>query len=201
MTVPLEGIFYWKLVFDYDNSNNAGSITQTYRYKTIEKFRRSTFLEKAQESLHQTQNATLGLNIDTTYSLFSANVDYRYEEINDFFTTTVRAQADASLEKFSEIERRCMYPHTHTRSYLGGADNVDEIGPHSKLALYQRYFVAPGITYACDTHSTTQGSDERVRIDVTMKRLDFVSNIKVAALPPLDTCSRTDADRSDHIGR
>jgi len=161
ITVPLEGVFYWKLVFDYDNSNNAGSITQTYRYRTIEKFRRSTFLEKTQESLHQTQNATLGLNINTTYSFFSANVDYRYEEINDFFSTTVRAQVDASLENFSEIERRY------------------EIGPHSKLALYQRYFVAPGITYACDAHSTTQGPDERVRIDVTMKRLEFVSNIKV----------------------
>ncbi|KAF8535215.1 hypothetical protein BDD12DRAFT_753239 [Trichophaea hybrida] len=162
ITVPLEGIFYWKLVFDYHNTNNAGSITHSYRCKTIERFCCTTFLEKSQESLSREQRQRLDLNfeIGSAFKIFSANVDYQYEEINHFLSTTVRAQEDTNRETISELERKC-------------------VGPQSKLSLYQRYFVAPGITIACDVHSTIKQPDQQVRIDVMMQPVEFVSGIKV----------------------
>lgn len=52
------------------------------------------------------------------------------------------------------------------------------------MELYQRVFVAPGITFACDSHSTTNKPDEQVMIFVDVAVREFVSGIKVS--PPLE---------------
>jgi len=188
ITVPLEGVFCWKLVFDYDNSSNAGSITHTYRYKTIRKFSHNTFLEKTRQSLSETQKhlsqkqrQQLDVNCKSetgaAYKFSSANVDYRDEEIHHFFSTTVKAQVDTSEETTSEVERKCVYPPLLW--YGDGLKFADVIGPHSKLSLYQHYFVAPGITIAWDVHSTTKRPNQPVRIDVQIQPVEFVSGIRV----------------------
>jgi hypothetical protein len=56
---------------------------------------------------------------------------------------------------------------------------VDEIGPNSKMSLYQLYFTGPGIAVACDAHSSTKEPDGTVDITVDLEARVFVSDIKV----------------------
>lgn len=53
------------------------------------------------------------------------------------------------------------------------------MGPGSRLALYQRWFVGPGMAYASDVYSTTERPEEQVVVEVIMKQMQFISNIKV----------------------
>ncbi|KAA8907998.1 hypothetical protein FN846DRAFT_946297 [Sphaerosporella brunnea] len=159
--VPLKGCFYWKLVFDYDNSDNAGTITQTYRHRTIERFSQSTFSERATEA---TRKESGSVKVGSEYRVVSASVEYGFEgswQVNDMLSTTTRSQTDLNREIVSEFEREY------------------RIGPHSKLSLYQLYFDGPGITYGCDVYRTTKEPREEVMIHVRMKEIEFVSGITV----------------------
>jgi hypothetical protein len=57
---------------------------------------------------------------------------------------------------------------------------TDVVGPHSKLALYQLVFQAPGITYACKTLSTVKEEDEIVHFIVRAKPIEFISSLLVS---------------------
>ncbi len=56
----------------------------------------------------------------------------------------------------------------------------DQVGANSYLELYQLYFRAPGISYACKPLSTVKMPDETVYLSVEMKPNEFISNILVS---------------------
>ncbi|KAF8244613.1 hypothetical protein K440DRAFT_609201 [Wilcoxina mikolae CBS 423.85] len=155
--VTLSGCFHWKLVFDY---NTAGTITKNYRHKIIERFSWETFQRRTKEAL-QSKIETSGLSDGGSYVFRSATVDDKYDEVNHFLSTTAIKKVDFNREDVAEEEWKY------------------EIGPNSKMSLYQRYFTGPGITLACDAHSSTMGPDENVEICVNLEARTFVSDIKV----------------------
>jgi hypothetical protein len=62
---------------------------------------------------------------------------------------------------------------------------ADEVGPHSKLELYQLYFKAPGISYACNALSTTKKPDEIVELSIKVRPHEFISGLQVRLLAPI----------------
>ena len=55
----------------------------------------------------------------------------------------------------------------------------DQIGPNSRLELYQLYFKAPGISHACNALSTVQKPDENLEFHITMEPIRFISGLQV----------------------
>ncbi|KAF8538288.1 hypothetical protein BDD12DRAFT_843212 [Trichophaea hybrida] len=155
--VTLPGCFHWKLVFDY---NSTGTVTLSYRHKIIERFSWDTFQRRTKEALKPKIHSAR-LSDGGSYVFRSADVDDKHNEVNHFLSTIAIKKVDFNREGVAEPE--CKY----------------EIGPNSKMSLYQRYFTGPGITLACDAHSSTKGEDENVEICVNLEASTFVSGIKV----------------------
>ncbi|KAL7271760.1 hypothetical protein RUND412_005453 [Rhizina undulata] len=165
LAVPITGTLYWKLVFSYDNSTNSAGITHTYKAKIFESYSSKDFNEKVTESTRQQiRTHKVGVNASAAYKVVSAGVDYSYEnskEIRDFLR--VATTRETEIKRESEQEE--------TREYV--------IGPNSKLELYQLYFKAPGIEYACNALSTTKKPDQTITIGLTVEPIEFISNLVV----------------------
>jgi hypothetical protein len=46
--------------------------------------------------------------------------------------------------------------------------------------LYQLYFKAAGIEYACNAFSTAKKPDEKVNLDIKMRPIQFLGGIRVS---------------------
>jgi hypothetical protein len=104
--LPLTGSFYWKLVFEYDNPTNAGTIVTTYRPKLVDNFRPLTFLEHVKKALRK-ENTTKRVNVDvgSAYSFASASFDHGFE--NNVIKGLLRSQTYVSRETETQVETKC----------------------------------------------------------------------------------------------
>ncbi|KAF8538290.1 hypothetical protein BDD12DRAFT_981646 [Trichophaea hybrida] len=150
--------FHWKLMLDYKIT--TGTIIKSYRYKIMEHLSWDMFQRRVKEAL-KSKIETSGFSDGGSYVFRSATADDKYNEVNHFLSTIVEKKANYNREVVSEAEWKY------------------EISPGLKMSLYQLYFTGPGIILACDTHSSTNGSDESVDICVNLEARTFVSGIKV----------------------
>jgi hypothetical protein len=128
--IQLHARIYWKLVFEYNNLDNAGeptasrssacpltsssflgTITQKYHLKTHTSSSRSSFAETAsREATATNQKAGVSADVSVSYGIASANVSSSYEwskEVNDLLEKTVRSTSEQTEVKEQTFERTC----------------------------------------------------------------------------------------------
>jgi len=167
-TVQVEGRIFWKLVFEYDNTDNSGEIRQEISTDIVKSYKSSTFREDVSKVTHSyLEKIGVSTEAGASYGPVSAKVSASYEnskEINDLMETTTRSQTETTVESKVTIKR----------SYT--------VGPHSKLSLFQQYFSSPGVELAADVFSTKPGKDQEstaVNIEVVVQATEFIENIQV----------------------
>jgi hypothetical protein len=146
-TAVIEGRYYWQLVFNYDNSDNTGDITQTYKYKQI----------KTVSSRELILN-TFKINSEFTYkSETSASV--KFEGVGEGSASveyTIHIDTAYELQKTSETNTTIMEESEKTRQYV--------IGPGGKLSLYQLHYVTEGVAVEADIFATAPQPDAIVKL-------------------------------------
>jgi hypothetical protein len=125
----------------------------------------STFREEvAQYAHHQARSSSrTKFDLSALYQAVSVtyNTGFEFSEEISAFVLTTRDQKDIRREgEYEEI-----------RKY--------QIGPHSSLHLYQQYFKAAGIEYACNAFSTAKNPDEKVDLYIKMRPVQFLNGIRV----------------------
>ncbi|EAU83124.1 hypothetical protein CC1G_11650 [Coprinopsis cinerea okayama7 len=167
-TIQLKATLYWKLVFEYNNSDNSGQIVQSYTAKVYSESTRSTFSETVSRTTTDImEKEGITSAADASWGPVSANVSASYEhseEVNYMLEQTTKLTGEDVYKKETE----------ETRSYT--------IGPGGKLNLYQQYLSGPGLNAAYNVFSTEpKRENERteVIIDVVVEAVEFIRNIRV----------------------
>ncbi|KAG6860271.1 hypothetical protein C0995_013448 [Termitomyces sp. Mi166 len=178
-SVTIEGKLVWKLVFDYDNSANTGSIVHFYEFSRSGSYSSQTFNEAVStEAKKLAQSGSIQIESGVSYGPVSANVKSGFEtskEVSSMLERTTREQKEATES----------YTRKETRNYT--------IGAHSRLVLYQRVFQGPGITVQMETLKTTPTPlpndqlAEKIPIELVLEPKKFVKSLKVVySDTPLD---------------
>ncbi|PBK98208.1 hypothetical protein ARMGADRAFT_920886 [Armillaria gallica] len=167
--IKIQGKIYWKLVAEYDNSLNDGIITHE---QTLEKKASCTFSTFRQaidsETKKAIQSGAVKAEAGASYVPVSASVSAEYDslkEINDLMENTIRSQT----------EEKQVTKSTSQRTLL-------EIGPRSRLILYQQWFSAAGVDLESDVISTNpeRGKESKIiDIDVVVEEQEFIKDVKV----------------------
>jgi hypothetical protein len=149
--VDIDGIYYWELVFSYDNSNNSGSIVEEFSFKeeTIidtTSFRQTTVESNDVWELGGKHNFTMAWEVISA----SSNINYSIH----------RDVSKQLVEKFTVNEVKTT-TETRNRKYT--------IGPYSKLNLYRLVYKTKGMTIKTDIFSNTAPPDVKVTIRYTTK--------------------------------
>ncbi|KAK0452878.1 uncharacterized protein EV420DRAFT_1749699 [Desarmillaria tabescens] len=167
-TITVQGKIYWRLVWEYDNSQNNGKITEKYTLEKLTSYTSSTFRQDvSSETKKAIERGEIKSEAGVSYGPVSASVSAEYEsskEINDLMESTTKNQTDETYETKSTFERSF------------------EIGPYSKLILYQQWFSAAGVDLKSDVVSTNpdRGSEVKiVDIDVVIEEQEFIKDVKV----------------------
>ncbi|SJL14602.1 uncharacterized protein ARMOST_18065 [Armillaria ostoyae] len=168
--IKIQGKIYWKLVAEYDNSLNDGKITHE---QTLEKKASCTFSTFRQaidsETKKAIQRGAVKAEAGASYSPVSASVSAEYDsskEINDLMENATRSQTEEEQVTKSTFKRTL----------------VVEIGPWSKLILYQQWFSAAGVDVESDVISTNpeRGKESKIiDIDVVIEEQEFIKDVKV----------------------
>ncbi|KAG5644039.1 hypothetical protein DXG03_009191 [Asterophora parasitica] len=129
--IEIKSRFIWNLVFDYDNSDNTGSIVQAYTVKTSGSYTSKTYMQSVSETTQKTAEAhSIDIEAGASYGPISASIKNSNnwsKEVSDMLTNTTTTQRDETKEWSNEEAR------TYT------------VGAHSRVCLYQRSFEADGI--------------------------------------------------------
>ncbi|KAG6830641.1 hypothetical protein H0H87_007455 [Tephrocybe sp. NHM501043] len=173
---PIKARLLWRLVFDYDNSGNQGSIEHKYTFTESGSYTSTEFNESVAthaKKLHDEDK--IEVQVGASYGPVSANVGAGHtssKEIDDMLQNTSRIQSESTIS----------YSRTEERTYT--------VGPQSRLCLYQRNFKYPGMSVAETTFRTTPvplGNDEleeEVVVDLVLAPKSFIKNIKACFLAP-----------------
>ncbi|KAI0262621.1 hypothetical protein BC834DRAFT_890984 [Gloeopeniophorella convolvens] len=171
ITIQVAGKFIWELVFDYDNSGNSGEIEHKYSVTIAESYNSSDFLKTISQTTQKlTQSHEVSAEAGVSYGPASASLKYSYnntKEVSDMLERTTSRQVDQKFDRTS----------TETRTY--------KVGAKSRLALYQRSFVAPGMRVQKETYRTTSkpliGSElvEEVPLEFTLRPVRWLVGLDV----------------------
>ncbi|KAG6848067.1 hypothetical protein H0H93_003670 [Arthromyces matolae] len=188
---PITARLLWRLVFDYDNSGNEGtirlsltltrlisrsfsslgSIEHKYTYTESGSYVSTEFNESVAshaKKLHDEQK--IEIQVGASYGPVSANIGAGHtssKEIDDMLQNTTRTQTESTVS----------YSRTEERTYT--------VGPNSRLCLYQRNFKGPGLGVAETTFRTTplpltnEELEEEVPVDLVLAPKSFIKGIKV----------------------
>ncbi|KAG6829967.1 hypothetical protein H0H92_002772 [Tricholoma furcatifolium] len=166
---PIKARLLWRLIFDYDNSGNEGSIEHKYTFTESGSYTSTEFNESVAshaKKLHEEDK--IDVQVGASYGPVSASVGAGHsssKEIDDMLQNTIRTQQETSI--------------TYTRT------EEHTVGPHSRLCLYQRNFKGPGMSVAETTFRTTSipltndELEEEVVVDLVLVPKNFVKRIKV----------------------
>ncbi|EKM50341.1 uncharacterized protein PHACADRAFT_105609 [Phanerochaete carnosa HHB-10118-sp] len=169
LSVSMQGTVFWKPVFEYDNSENDGTIT--FR-KTL--FHTTTFMAKVfdrevNEAVyrHSQRQRNNSVSFDFEHKAFEV---LAVVALQDNRTMT---EFDAALQHVKE--RTVEVVHATTQQ-------SDTIGPRSKLNLYQKVFNFAGLNYECDTFKTSSAplyQTKVVDVTVRVRPVSFIRDIEV----------------------
>lgn len=150
------GKYYWQLVFDYDNSNNSGSIDEEFVIKENKVVDKKEFLKKKLNIQHNyTFNSQTSFSIKYVESVLESN-------LNSTNTYNVHDAIAKEYETISDTNERHEYETIHKKKYT--------IGPHSKLQLYMLCYETDGATVKTGIVSTSPNKNYNIiiKFNVTM---------------------------------
>ncbi|KAG5643219.1 hypothetical protein DXG03_001340 [Asterophora parasitica] len=183
--IEIKSRFRWGLVFDYNNSDNSGSIVHEYKFKTSGSYKSTTYMETVRV-ITQTTAESHGLQLQTgaSYGPISASISNSSnwsKELSDMLSNTTSVQEEKALEWSNEESR------TYT------------VGAHSRVCLYQRSFEADGIHLVESVFRTTPEplpKEELVEEDTIISQLvpRYTTNTK-EALTRFDIVIQPDEDK------
>lgn len=171
IVVPFSSKYRWELVFDYDNSGNTGTITQEVSYTKSSSYNSKSFTQEvSSEAKKLASSHSVEVEAGFSWGPVSASVKAGYSASKEVTT---------SLENTSknEVEETSSYSETEKRTY--------KIGANSKLCLYQRVYIGPGITVRESVLRTTptplkgEELEEVIPIEITLAPKRFLKGIKV----------------------
>ncbi|KAG6839106.1 hypothetical protein C0991_005739, partial [Blastosporella zonata] len=140
-TITIAGNYVWKLVFDYNNSNNTGNFTQSYSKVESGSYTSQTFNQAVQNQVESlSTSASIGIEYGASYGPVSASVSS---------SLAVSKDVSSALEQTTSEQKETVqsYSNQENRTYV--------VGPHSRAVLYQRTFQAPGLLVQEDVFKST----------------------------------------------
>lgn len=110
--VKIPSRIYWRLIFSYDNSNNAGEIIHEFRTKIFQSFSSSNFTETlTSHAYEQAEKEGIDVTVGGAFEALSASVGASFEnstEVQDFVSTHSTQQTDEKVESEHDELRKCM---------------------------------------------------------------------------------------------
>ncbi|GJE88313.1 hypothetical protein PsYK624_043960 [Phanerochaete sordida] len=172
LSLSMKGKVSWRPVFEYDNSENEGSITFRKKVTHITMFTARTFDREVNDAARrQTQHHARGsVSLDLSRKAFEVLGVVATEH------AAVTTEYDAALRLVRERETEIV------RATKQSTEQTYTIGPRSKLNLYQKIFTFAGLTYECDAvKASPRPIRETEVVDVTVKvrPVAFIRDIEV----------------------
>ncbi|KAG5644033.1 hypothetical protein DXG03_009185 [Asterophora parasitica] len=139
--IAIKSKFRWNLIFDYDNSDNSGSIVHEFKFTMSGSYSSKKYMETVSVTTRKTaESHGLELQTGASYGPFSASINNSSnssKELTDMLSNTTSTQTDKTLEWSNE----------ENRTY--------KVGAHSRVCLYQRSFEAEGMYLRESVYRTT----------------------------------------------
>jgi hypothetical protein len=143
----IDGRYFWQLVFNYDNTDNTGDITQKYSFKRVKTVNSRELLSN---KFH--------VNTDFTYKS-EASASLKFEGLGEGSANveyTIHLDTAYELQKTSETSTTIEEESSETREYT--------VGPGGKLSLYQLHYTTDGVNVEADIFATTPQPDAIVKL-------------------------------------
>ncbi|GJE91722.1 hypothetical protein PsYK624_078720 [Phanerochaete sordida] len=186
--VPMQGTVFWKPVFEYDNSENDGTITfrKTLSFSTT--FTARVFASEVNEAIYRyaTAQQSSTASLDLTLGLGSAAFEVLGAAASQENTTTT--EFDSALRLVREHAAGVV------QTTVQSTEQTYTVGPRSRLNLYQKVFHFAGLDHECDAVRVSPRvlrESEAVDVVVRARPVAFVKDIQVvygdcaAEAPPL----------------
>lgn len=117
-TASIEGTISWNLIFDYDNTDNNGTIRDKLNVTTSESIQyevfETSFNRTVRSDLQRRQTGEIG----ASYKALLAKVNYETADVSSEIIETIEATTTttfkANLSKTRTYERDSEYTHTST---------------------------------------------------------------------------------------
>lgn len=110
-TVEVQGKITWDLVWNYDNSDNDGSIVETREYKTEQRVTYSVFNREFSENTRKDLNAAnVGAELGASYAGISAKLTSSVEsssEITEALQRTTESKYEGESYTSSTLTQTC----------------------------------------------------------------------------------------------
>lgn len=155
--VQLKGQYRWELIFDIDNTKNAGTIKRELQ---VESEVTMSYEGMVRSLDTKSISASLGLKAGGIFKILELGV-------NGELNTEVKSE----YEKIATTKTVFHKKTTKTDTY--------EVGANSSLTLYRLIFDGPGVTYSTDTLSTSVKDMADVLIDVKGQLVQVLKDIDV----------------------
>ena len=145
-TISVKGKYYWELVFNYDNSQNSGTLTEEIMIRETKEIDKKQFLKNV-------------VKVSSGFSFKSTNgfsVNYMGSTANKQLEYGFHVEASYEFERQSETSEKYTYERIHKRIW--------NIGPNSKLRLYRLCYQMDGALIKSDIVSTS--TDVEITVDI-----------------------------------
>ncbi|KAG6863438.1 hypothetical protein C0991_005773 [Blastosporella zonata] len=140
-TITIAANYIWKLVFDYNNSNNSGNFTQSYSKVESGSYTSQNFYQAVHNQVESfSTSASIGIESGASYGPVSASV-----------SSNLAVSKDVS----SALEQTISEQKETVQSYSNEENRTYVVGPQSRAVLYQRTFQAPGLLVQEDIFKST----------------------------------------------
>ncbi|CAL8128943.1 unnamed protein product [Orchesella dallaii] len=151
------GHYSWELLFDIDNRENSGTVTQQFEMT----YNANCSYYNLKNEIKTTSLATsTGLEVGALFKIVSIRMKGEID-----------SRVRSMYEHLSEIRFELKIERTKTEIY--------EIGPYSRLKMYRLVFNGPGIDYLTSTVSTTPHPMKDVHMRYALKLVPFLHYIDV----------------------
>jgi hypothetical protein len=146
-TTVADGRYYWKLLFNYDNTGNTGEIVDQLVYRKVTKANGKDFMSQK-------------FNIDTGFTYDNqASASIQFEGVgegSDKVEYNFHIETAYELQKTSETYTEIDETVEQTRKFT--------IGPNGKLKLYQLCYATDGVDLETTTVATEPQPDAIVKL-------------------------------------
>ena len=180
------GTYYWKLVFDYDNTTNTAPFAYTRTIEETKTFQTKTFVsEKFKLTSGYKLDAKSSVSLKFLSASASGSLDYSYHS-----------------ELAKELEQT--YESTASSKVTEKHEYTWNIGAGSKSSVYQLMFTSPYASYSTPTYSSFPKPAEYVYIDCELNEEilgleDMLDNVLLTTIPKSDNRGEWTTIRSNIV--
>ncbi|KAG5724445.1 hypothetical protein E4T56_gene15874 [Termitomyces sp. T112] len=170
VTMKIRGTYIWKMVFDFDNSNNQASVDYSYKVTESGLYNPGTFNYAFMAGVRRIPPDRSPFKPNVSYGPVSIGFNDRRDSNKDVYTVFQKA----AQEQKEEID---FFSKSHDRKHT--------IGAGSRVILYQRAFELPGVMVRTDYFQWTSNPlpaksvAEDVAIKMVMAPRKYLKDLKV----------------------